>query len=76
MRICEELIYHSAYNPKYIVELKSELCQKGMIANDVRQVNIKIKEAFKSTVIYKSGKIFLNSREKNTSDKIHFSNKK
>ncbi|MDD3183303.1 MAG: DEAD/DEAH box helicase family protein, partial [Alphaproteobacteria bacterium] len=37
MRICEELYYHSAHNPKYIQELYTALRETGIVAKDTKQ---------------------------------------
>jgi type III restriction enzyme len=64
MRICEELIYHSAYNPKYIQELNTALHEIGIKAKDTRQREIKLKPSFTVTPLYKAGHIFLNRQQK------------
>jgi type III restriction enzyme len=64
IRICEELIYHSAYNPKYIQELNTALREIGIKPKETRQRTIKLKESFKQTKLYKAGHIFLNSQQK------------
>lgn len=64
LRICEELYYHSAYNPKYIQELNTALQELGIKAKNTRERKISLKDSFKSTVLYKSGHIFLNSQQK------------
>ncbi|MFZ3017253.1 MAG: DEAD/DEAH box helicase family protein [Gallionella sp.] len=64
LRICEELYYHSAHNPKYIQELNIALQELGIKAKDTRERKIHIKESFKDTLLYKSGHIFLNRQER------------
>ncbi|MCA9466155.1 MAG: DEAD/DEAH box helicase family protein [Nitrospira sp.] len=64
LRICEELIYHSAYNPKYIQELNSALHEIGIKAKDTRQRSVKLKSSFKATPLYKAGHLFLNEQYK------------
>jgi type III restriction enzyme len=64
MRVCEELIYHSAYNPKYIQELNTALHEIGIKPKETRERNVKLKTSFKATALYKAGYIFLNSQEK------------
>ena len=69
MRICEEMIYHSAYNPKYIQELNTALHEIGIKPKETRQRNLKLKPSFKSTPLYKAGHLFLNEQQKyNRSD--------
>lgn len=62
LRICEELYYHSAYNPKYIQELNSALQEIGIKAKTTRERKVSLKESFKKTPLYKAGHIFLNER--------------
>lgn len=64
MRVCEELYYHSAHNPKYIQELGQALQEIGIVAKTTVQRSISLKESFKSKNLYKVGHIFLNSRVK------------
>ena len=64
LRVCEELYYHSAYNPKYIQELNTALQELGIKAKETRERKIKLKENFKATPLYKAGHIFLNSQQK------------
>lgn len=64
LRVCEELYYHSAYNPKYIQELNTALQELGIKAKNTRERKIRIKDTFKATPLYKAGHIFLNGRQK------------
>ncbi|HCU05523.1 MAG: hypothetical protein A2X77_02605 [Gammaproteobacteria bacterium GWE2_42_36] len=70
MRICEELIYHSAYNPKYIQELNSALREIGIISKETKQRAIKLKNSFKTTSFYKTGMLFLNEQQRYDRSKI------
>lgn len=63
LRICEELFYHSSYNPKYISELNVALEEIGIKAKKSIDREIKLKEEFKGTHFYKAGYIFLNERK-------------
>lgn len=71
MRICEELYYHSAYNPKYIQELNTALQEIGMKAKDTKERQIHLKESFKQTALYKAGYVFLNDRVKYLREEIN-----
>lgn len=62
MRICEELYYHSSYNPKYIQELRTALVKTGIVADKTTKKKMLIKDDFKSTKFYKSGVIYLNEQ--------------
>ncbi|RHZ36637.1 DEAD/DEAH box helicase family protein [endosymbiont GvMRE of Glomus versiforme] len=64
MRICEELYYHSNYNPRYIQELTSALIKTGIIPDNTFKRKLVIKNDFKNTELYNSGLLFLNQREK------------
>lgn len=70
MRICEELYYHSAYNPKYIRELNAALQEIGIKAKETIQRRLRLKDTFKGTAFYKAGHIFLNARRKFGRDEI------
>lgn len=64
LRICEELFYHSAYNPRYIQELNTALEEIGIKAKQTIERQIKLKNGFKETSFYKAGFIFLNEQQK------------
>lgn len=64
LRICEELYYHSAYNPRYIQELNTALEEIGIKAKKSIERPMKLKLGFKNTSFYKSGFIFLNEQQK------------
>jgi len=70
LRICEELYYHSSYNPKYITELNIALVEIGIKAKDAKQIDLFIKPAFKDTPFYKTAFVFLNDRVKNDNSDI------
>ncbi|MCE8162914.1 MAG: DEAD/DEAH box helicase family protein [Candidatus Moeniiplasma glomeromycotorum] len=70
MRICEELYYHSTYNPRYIWELTSVLIKSGIIPDHTVKQNLTIKDDFKNTKFYKTGLLFLNYPEKNSQEKV------
>ena len=63
LKICEELYYHSSYNPRYIDELHTALEEIGIKAKDVRQKQLNLKIDFKDKPFYKSGHIFLNEQK-------------
>jgi len=64
LRICEELYYHSAYNPKYIQELNTALQEIGIKAKETREIQLELKMDFKESDFYKNGLIFLNKQIK------------
>jgi type III restriction enzyme len=70
MRICEELYYHSSYNPKYIQELNSALIKTGIVADRTIKRSLTIKDDFKDTKFFKSGMLFLNEQQKYTREDV------
>lgn len=64
LRICEELYYHSAYNPRYIQELNTALQEIGIKAKESREIQLELKLDFKESELYKNGFIFLNEQRK------------
>jgi len=64
LRVCEELYYHSAYNPRYIQELNRALEEIGIKAKQTIERPIKLKKEFKETSFYKAGFLFLNEQQK------------
>lgn len=63
LRVCEELYYHSAHNPKYISELNKALEEIGLKAPKMIQRELKLKDSFKETDFFKSGIIYINDRK-------------
>jgi len=64
LRICEELYYHSAYNPRYIDELNTALEEIGIKAKEINEIDLELKDSFKQTTFYKTGYIFINKQIK------------
>jgi len=65
LKVCEELHYHSSYNPRYIQELNTALIQTGIIPNNIIEQKLELKEEFINTDFYKKTIIILNQRFKN-----------
>jgi len=65
LRICEELYYHSAYNPKYIHELNEALHEIGIKPKESRDIQLDLKFDFKESDFYKKGYVFLNKKIQN-----------
>jgi type III restriction enzyme len=65
LRACEELYYHSAYNPKYIHELNEALHQIGIKPKESKDILLELKPDFKESDFYKNGLVFLNRKIKN-----------
>jgi type III restriction enzyme len=70
LRICEELYYHSAYNPKYIQELNTALQEIGIKAKETREIPLQLKLDFKETDFFKHGLIFINEQIKHNREDI------
>jgi type III restriction enzyme len=64
LRICEELYYHSAYNPQYIQELNTALQEIGIKAKETKEIHLQLKLDFTESALYKKGSIFLNECKK------------
>ena len=64
LKLCEELYYHSAYNPRYIQELHAVLVKMGITSKESRELHLTLKPAFKKNNFYKAGFIFKNKRVK------------
>ena len=70
LRLCEELYYHSAYNPKYIQELNVALQEIGIKAKETIERKISLKDSFKISQLYKAGHIFLNKQKKYSREEV------
>jgi len=66
LRICEELYYHSSYNPKYISELNTALVEIGIKAKEISERQLTLKLDFQDKPFYKTAHVFLNKQVKNT----------
>ncbi|SHG45880.1 type III restriction enzyme [Fodinibius roseus] len=64
LKICEELYYHSAHNPRYIDELNTALEEVGIKAKRNYQVSLNLKPSFKQSPTYKKGYIYTNQKKK------------
>lgn len=64
LRVCEELYYHSAYNPKYIQELNTALQEIGLKATNLKEIQLKIKPEVKDTNFYKKAIVYGNKLAK------------
>lgn len=71
LRICEELYYHSAHNPKYISELNKALRQIGIKADKTVKKTLAIKGKFKGTNFYNKGAVYVNKRIANDRKNAH-----
>ena len=65
IRILETLYYHCAHNPQYVQEIKTALRKTGIMAGNTREIQLKVKDSFKKTDVYKKQSIFVNNRIEN-----------
>ena len=70
LKLCEELYYHSAYNPRYIQELHIALEEIGIKAKQSKQLELILKPNFREKAFYKTGFLFKNERVKYARDDI------
>lgn len=75
IRVCEELYYHSAYNPKYISELNKALEQIGIKDSRTKELPLFVKEVFKKSDFYKKGMLYVNKQVANDRKDIKELNK-
>lgn len=62
LKFCEELVYYSSYNPKYIQELTTELKKQGIIPDAHKKINLNLKEAFRESEFFKTAIVWTNQR--------------
>lgn len=63
LRVLEELHYHSVNDSRYISEIHTALRKEGIVDESVETRELKLKDTFKDTDLYKYGVIWLNNRE-------------
>ena len=63
LRVLEELHYHSVNDSRYISEIRTALVKEGIIDETVVTRELKLKDSFKETDLYKYGVVWLNERE-------------
>ncbi len=64
LRLCETLIYHCTYNPKYLQELNSALQEIGLKPKESLTRLLILKDEFKTSSLYEDGLIYLNKKIK------------
>ena len=73
LRVLEELHYHSVNDSRYISEIRIALRDEGIIDQTVEPRELKLKEEFKDTNLYKYGVVWLNKRvPRNYQDVVSF----
>jgi len=64
LRVIEELHYHSINDSRYIAEIRAALVEQGMMDENEVTKEIKLKDSFKQTPLYKYGLIYTNRPRK------------
>ena len=62
LRVLEELHYHSIHDSRYISEIRTALIDHGMMDARPETRELKLKDAFKETALYKHGIVWLNKQ--------------
>ena len=62
LRVLEELHYHSIHDSRYISEIRTALIDHGMMDARPETRELKLKDSFKETNLYKHGVVWLNKR--------------
>ncbi len=62
LRVLEELHYHSIHDSRYISEIRTALIDHGMMDARPETRELKLKDAFKETALYKHGVVWLNKQ--------------
>ena len=60
LRVLEELHYHSIHDSRYISEIRTALIDHGMMDARPETRELKLKDSFKETNLYKHGVVWLN----------------
>ena len=62
LRVLEELHYHSIHDSRYISEIRTALIDEGMMDERLETRQLKLKDGFKDTDLYKHGVVWLNKQ--------------
>ena len=62
LRVLEELHYHSIHDSRYISEIRTALIAQGMMDERLETRELKLKDTFKNTDLYKHGIVWLNKQ--------------
>ena len=62
LRVLEELHYHSIHDSRYISEIRTALIDEGMMDEHLETRDLKLKDRFKDTNLYKHGVVWLNKQ--------------
>ena len=63
LRVLEELHYHSVNDSRYISEIRTALVKEGIIDETIVIRELKLKDKFKKTDLYKYGVVWLNEKQ-------------
>lgn len=70
LRIIEQLHYHSAQNHRYIAEITSALKKTGIMPDKKVDREVRVKDSFKATALWKNGLLFLNAQVPDTREDV------
>jgi type III restriction enzyme len=72
LKILEELYYHTREDNRYISELKKALIDSGVYEDEdnLEIKQLKLKNDFKNTWVYKSGRVFFNKKVKKSYNNV------
>lgn len=70
LRTLEELYYHTKDDSRYIAEIRRALVETGIYEDDLVSKKLALKEDFKKTDFYKTGKVVFNHKEKKSFDNV------
>lgn len=70
LRTLEELYYHTKDDSRYIAEIRKALVETGIYEDDLVSKKLTLKEDFKKTDFFKTGKVVFNRKEKKSFDNI------
>ena len=62
LRVLEELHYHSIHDSRYISEIRTTLIDEGIMDERLATRQLKLKDEFKDTDLYKHGVVWLNKQ--------------
>lgn len=71
LRICETLYYHCWNEPRYISELHTALREIGLDLEGIITQRYRLKDSFKTDVLYQTGYVFTNERVLKSRADVH-----
>lgn len=70
LRLLETLYYHSRNDSRYIQEIRAALRESGVMPDNKKKIDLKVKKSFKETDFYKNDVVFVNEPIINKRDGI------